>query len=100
MSSFMSRVAAAPISWGICEAPGWGLQLPVDRVLDEARQLGITAIEQGALGWLPTDPDEQEPPITRFEGPGRQCKRQRQQERERPKPLVRLRRMRRKRRGQ
>ncbi len=33
MSSFMSRVAAAPISWGICEAPGWGLQLPVDRVL-------------------------------------------------------------------
>lgn len=59
MSSFMSRVAAAPISWGICEAPGWGLQLPVDRVLDEARGLGITAIEQGALGWLPTDPDMQ-----------------------------------------
>ena len=57
MSSFLSRVAAAPISWGICEAPGWGLQLPVDRVLAEARELGITAMEQGALGWLPTDPD-------------------------------------------
>jgi inosose dehydratase len=55
-SSFIDRVAAAPISWGICEAPGWGLQLPVDRVLSEARQLGIKAIEQGALGWLPTDP--------------------------------------------
>lgn len=55
-SSFIDRVAAAPISWGICEAPGWGLQLPVDRVLSEARELGIKAIEQGALGWLPTDP--------------------------------------------
>jgi inosose dehydratase len=55
-TSFMQRIAAAPISWGVCEAPGWGLQLPVDRVLSEARQLGIGAMEQGALGWLPTDP--------------------------------------------
>ena len=55
----LDRVAAAPISWGICEAPGWGLQLPVDRVLAEARGLGITAMEQGALGWLPTDPTTQ-----------------------------------------
>jgi inosose dehydratase len=59
MPEFLQRVAAAPISWGICEAPGWGIQLPVDRVLSEARGLGITAFEQGALGWLPTDPDEQ-----------------------------------------
>lgn len=59
MTSFLDRIAAAPISWGICEAPGWGLQLPVDRVLDEARGLGITAFEQGALGWLPTDPAAQ-----------------------------------------
>jgi inosose dehydratase len=66
MSSFMSRVAAAPISWGICEAPGWGLQLPVDRVLDEARHLGITAIEQGALGWLPTDPAEQQAKLAEY----------------------------------
>ena len=56
---FLDRVAAAPISWGICEAPGWGLQLPVDRVLSEARALGISAFEQGALGWLPTDPADQ-----------------------------------------
>lgn len=56
MSSFLDRVGAAPISWGICEAPGWGPQLPVDRVLAEARELGITAFEQGALGWLPGDP--------------------------------------------
>ncbi|HEY5664645.1 MAG TPA: sugar phosphate isomerase/epimerase [Ilumatobacter sp.] len=59
MSSFLDRVAAAPISWGVCEAPGWGIQLPVDRVLSEARDLGITAFEQGALGWLPADPQEQ-----------------------------------------
>lgn len=52
----MDRVAAAPISWGICEAPGWGLQLPPRRVLGEMRELGITATELGALGWLPTDP--------------------------------------------
>jgi inosose dehydratase len=59
VSTFLDRVAAAPISWGICEAPGWGLQLPVDRVLTEARELGITAMEQGALGWLPSDPSAQ-----------------------------------------
>ncbi len=59
MTDFLDRVAAAPISWGVCEAPGWGLQLPVDRVLAEAHGLGIRAFEQGALGWLPTDPDEQ-----------------------------------------
>lgn len=53
----LDRVAAAPISWGICEAPGWGLQLPPRRVLGEMRDLGITATELGALGWLPTDAD-------------------------------------------
>ncbi len=52
----LDRVAAAPISWGICEAPGWGLQLAPERVLGEMRQLGITATELGALGWLPTEP--------------------------------------------
>lgn len=52
----LDRVAAAPISWGICEAPGWGLQMAPERVLSEMRQLGITATELGALGWLPTEP--------------------------------------------
>lgn len=52
----LDRVAAAPISWGICEAPGWGLQMAPDRVLSEMQQLGITATELGALGWLPTEP--------------------------------------------
>ncbi len=54
----LDRIAAAPISWGICEAPGWGLQLPPRRVLGEMRDLGITATELGALGWLPTDATE------------------------------------------
>jgi len=26
------RVAGAPISWGVCEVPGWGCQRPVGRV--------------------------------------------------------------------
>lgn len=51
----LDRLAAAPISWGICEAPGWGLQLPPDRVLAEMQSLGIRATELGALGWLPTN---------------------------------------------
>lgn len=65
-TAFLDRVGAAPISWGICEAPGWGMQLPVDRVLSEARDLGITGFEQGALGWLPTDPAEQRATLDRY----------------------------------
>jgi inosose dehydratase len=52
----MERVAGAPISWGVCEVPGWGMQLPVERVLAEMHELGLTATELGAIGWLPTDP--------------------------------------------
>lgn len=54
----MDRVGSAPISWGICEVPGWGAQLPVDRVLSEMVSLDLTATELGSLGYLPTDPDE------------------------------------------
>ncbi len=53
----LARLAGGPISWGVCEVPGWGLQLPVDRVLDEMRTAGLTATELGAIGWLPTEPD-------------------------------------------
>jgi inosose dehydratase len=66
MTNLMDRVAGAPISWGICEVPGWGLQLPVDRVLTEAAGLGLTAMEQGALGWLPTDPHELRSTLDRY----------------------------------
>ena len=51
------RVAAAPISWGVCEVPGWGLQLEPDRVLAEMRSLGIAATEAGPDGYLGADVD-------------------------------------------
>ena len=37
--SFLDRVAGAPISWGVCEVPGWGVQLPAERVLSEMRDV-------------------------------------------------------------
>lgn len=58
MSDFLSRVASAPISWGICEVPGWGAMLPTERVLGEMSGLGLTATELGAPGFLPTDPTD------------------------------------------
>jgi inosose dehydratase len=53
----VSEVAGAPISWGVCEVPGWGHQLAPDRVLAEMRQLGLAATEFGPDGFLPADPD-------------------------------------------
>ncbi len=52
------RVAAAPISWGVCEVPGWGAMLPAERVLPEMRSLGLSATELGAPGFLPDDVEE------------------------------------------
>ncbi|WP_405095656.1 TIM barrel protein [Micromonospora sp. NBC_01412] len=49
------RLAGAPISWGVCEVPGWGHQLDVDRVLAEMAALGLTASEFGPDGFLPAD---------------------------------------------
>jgi inosose dehydratase len=56
--SLTERISGAPISWGVCEVPGWGLQLSVDRVLGEMHDLGLRETELGAIGWLPTDVDE------------------------------------------
>jgi inosose dehydratase len=52
------KIAGAPISWGVCEVPGWGYQLDPDRVLAEMRDVGLSATELGPEGFLPTDPDE------------------------------------------
>jgi inosose dehydratase len=49
------HVAAAPISWGVCEVPGWGLMLPPERVLAEMAELGFEATELGPIDWLPLD---------------------------------------------
>jgi len=50
------RIAGAPISWGVCEVPGWGHQLDPDRVLREMREVGLAATEFGPAGFLPDDP--------------------------------------------
>jgi inosose dehydratase len=50
------RIAGAPISWGVCEVPGWGYQLSPDRVLTEMQQVGLAATEFGPDGFLPADP--------------------------------------------
>jgi inosose dehydratase len=52
------RIAGAPISWGVCEVPGWGYQLSSARVLTEMREAGLTATELGPDGFLPADPAE------------------------------------------
>ena len=52
------KIAGAPISWGVCEVPGWGYQLTPDRVLTEMREAGLTATELGPDGFLPADPAE------------------------------------------
>jgi inosose dehydratase len=52
------RVAAAPISWGICDVPGWGYQMPFTPVLAEMRGLGISASELGPAGFLPSRPQD------------------------------------------
>jgi inosose dehydratase len=57
MSSPVSeRIAAAPISWGVCEVPGWGFQLGLDTVLTQMREIGIAATEFGPDGFLPDAP--------------------------------------------
>jgi inosose dehydratase len=49
------KIAGAPISWGVCEVPGWGYQLSPERVLREMREVGLTATEFGPDGFLPSD---------------------------------------------
>lgn len=51
-----ARIAGAPITWGISEVPGWGVQLPAEHVLGEMHALGLAATELGPDGYLPQDP--------------------------------------------
>ena len=50
------KIAGAPISWGVCEVPGWGYQLRPDQVLKEMREVGLAATELGPEGFLPSGP--------------------------------------------
>ena len=57
MSTAQNKIAGAPISWGVCEVPGWGYQLPPDRVLTEMCEIGLAATELGPEGFLPAQPE-------------------------------------------
>ena len=54
--SIESRVAGAPISWGACEVPGWGVMPSPEAVLSEMADLGLRGTELGPPGFLPDDP--------------------------------------------
>jgi inosose dehydratase len=56
MTTSADKIAGAPISWGVCEVPGWGYQLSPGRVLAEMQQVGLAATEFGPDGFLPADP--------------------------------------------
>jgi inosose dehydratase len=56
MADPAARIAGAPISWGVCEVPGWGHQLSPDRVLREMHEVGLAATELGPDGFLPPEP--------------------------------------------
>lgn len=64
------KIAGAPISWGVCEVPGWGHQLAPERVLSEMRQAGLTATELGPEGFLPSDTAEL---VATLDGHGLSC---------------------------
>ncbi len=57
MRSALERVAGAPISWGVCEVPGWGYQMSPERVLREMVEVGLHATELGSDGFLPPSPE-------------------------------------------
>jgi inosose dehydratase len=61
------RIAGAPISWGVCEAPGWGYELSSGRVLSEMRDLGLGSTELGPTGYLGAGPDDVRAQLDRFE---------------------------------
>jgi len=61
-----ARAVAAPISWGVSEVPGWGHQMPVERVLAEMRALGLTATELGPPGFLPARPVDRDALLDRY----------------------------------
>ena len=45
MSTIAERIGGAPISWGVCEAPNWGHELPPERVLAEMRMFAGKYVE-------------------------------------------------------
>ncbi len=62
-----TRIAGAPVSWGVIEIPDWGYQMPADRVLKEASSLGLSAVEAGPEGLLPSGPSEVSDLLARYD---------------------------------
>lgn len=56
MNNLMSRIAGAPITWGVDGSPGWGYLMDAERVLTEMAEVGLRATELGPDGYLPTEP--------------------------------------------
>jgi inosose dehydratase len=66
-TSIIDRIAGAPISWGVCEAPGWGYELAADRVLGEMRELGLRTTELGPTGYLGAQPHDVREQLGRYD---------------------------------
>jgi inosose dehydratase len=63
----MAKIAGAPISWGVCEVPGWGNVLPATTVLNEMNELGLSATELGPPDYLPADPGALKAMLSEYE---------------------------------
>ena len=61
------KIAGAPISWGVCEVPDWGYQMAPERVLQEMKEIGLTATEFGPQGWLPIEAQARAAEVGRFD---------------------------------
>lgn len=63
----MVKIAGAPISWGVCEVPGWGNVLEPATVLSEMQSLGLKATELGPPDYLPADPAQLKALLSTYE---------------------------------
>jgi len=64
--TFLSRIASAPVTWGVEGSPGWGHLMDRERVLAEMQRVGLSATEIGPDGYLPDDVDELAALLDRF----------------------------------
>lgn len=65
--TFLTRIAGAPITWGVDGSPGWGYLMERERVLSEMQHIGLSATELGPDDYLPGDPQELRILLDRFD---------------------------------